>query len=377
MKFILATDSFKESMTSKEACNAMERGIKKIIKDAECIKIPMADGGEGTVEALVYATKGKFKNVMVTPPMIEEEKINAIYGILGDGKTAVIEMAAASGLELVKRERRNPLKSTTFGTGELILDALNNGVKNIIIGIGGSATNDGGVGMLMALGAKFYDIEGKEIGVGGEELLRLEKIDISNLDTRLKDVNIEVACDVTNPLVGENGASRIFGPQKGATPKMIEILEESLTNYGRVIKNELGIDILYVEGAGAAGGLGGGILAFLGGELKRGIGIIIKYSKLKEQIQEADFVFTGEGAIDAQTIFGKTPMGVASVAKECGVKTIAFAGKVDEGVENLYDLGIDAIFSIMLGVTDLDTALKNGEKNLEKTVENVVRLLVL
>lgn len=377
MKFILATDSFKESMTSKEACNAMERGIKKIIKDAECIKIPMADGGEGTVEALVYATKGEFKNVMVTPPMIEEEKINAVYGILGDGKTAIIEMAAASGLELVKRERRNPLKSTTFGTGELILDALNNGVKNIIIGIGGSATNDGGVGMLMALGAKFYDIEGKEIGVGGEELLRLERIDISNLDTRLKDVNIEVACDVTNPLIGEKGASRIFGPQKGATHEIVEILEKSLTNYGRVIKNELGIDILYVEGAGAAGGLGGGILAFLDGELKRGIEIIIKYSKLKEQIQEADFVFTGEGAIDSQTIFGKTPMGVASVAKEFGVKTIAFAGKVDEDVENLYDLGIDAIFSIMLGVTDLDTALKNGEKNLEKTVENVVRLLVL
>ncbi|MGL5647468.1 MAG: glycerate kinase [Clostridium sp.] len=375
MKFVLAPDSFKESMTSKEACNAMERGIKKVIKDAECIKVPMADGGEGTVEALVNGTNGRFEKVMVTPPMADDRKISALYGILGDGKRAVIEMAQASGIGLVKRENRNPLLATTYGTGEIILDALNKGVENIIIGIGGSATNDGGAGMLMALGVKFYDKEGKGLGFGGKELLKLERIDIKGLDKRIKNISIEVACDVTNPLVGEFGASRIFGPQKGATEEMVETLDKALTNYAKIIKKDLGIEVKDVEGSGAAGGLGAAFLAFLNGKLKRGVDLVIEHSGLKEKVRNADYVFTGEGSIDSQTIFGKTPMGVAKIAKLENVKVIAFAGKVEEGSENLYEVGIDGMFSIMREITELDTALKKGEKNLEKTVENVVRII--
>ena len=375
MKFVLAPDSFKESMTSKEACDAMERGIKKVINDAQCIKVPMADGGEGTVEALAYGSKGKIKKVFVTGPL-GKHKVDASYGIFGDGKRAIIEMAEASGIRLVKRELRNPLITTTYGTGELILDAIDNGAKHIIIGIGGSATNDGGAGMLQALGGKLLDKEGNELGFGGVELLKLHKIDLSTLDSRIKDINFEVACDVTNPLIGENGASYIFGKQKGASKEDMKVLDKALTNYAEVIKRDLGIDVRYVEGTGAAGGLGAALLVFLNGKLKSGIELVIKHTELEEKLKDADYVFTGEGAIDSQTIYGKTPMGVAMVAKKHGVKTIAFAGKVGDGVENLYDIGIKSIFSIMREVESLDEALKNGIENLEKTTEAVVRLLI-
>lgn len=375
MKFVLAPDSFKESMTSKEACDAMERGIKKVINDAQCIKVPMADGGEGTVEALAYGSKGKIKKVFVTGPL-GKHKVDASYGIFGDGKRAIIEMAEASGIRLVKRELRNPLITTTYGTGELILDAIDNGAKHIIIGIGGSATNNGGAGMLQALGGKLLDKEGNELGFGGVELLKLHKIDLSTLDSRIKDINFEVACDVTNPLIGENGASYIFGKQKGASKEDMKVLDKALTNYAEVIKRDLGIDVRYVEGAGAAGGLGAALLVFLNGKLKSGIELVIKHTELEEKLKDADYVFTGEGAIDSQTIYGKTPMGVAMVAKKHGVKTIAFAGKVGDGVENLYDIGIKSIFSIMREVESLDEALKNGIENLEKTTEAVVRLLI-
>lgn len=234
MKFILAPDSFKESMTSKEACDAMELGIKKVIKDAECIKVPMADGGEGTVEALVEATNGTIHKVKVTAPLGNE--VEAIFGVLGNKTTAVIEMASASGIHLVKREERNPLITTTYGTGELIRAALDLGVKHIVIGIGGSATNDGGAGMIQALGGKILDKDGNQIAFGGGELSKVEKIDLTELDKRIKEVTIEVACDVTNPLVGETGASAIFGPQKGATEEMVKILDKNLSNYAKVIK---------------------------------------------------------------------------------------------------------------------------------------------
>ncbi|MFU7517161.1 glycerate kinase [Clostridium sp. HCS.1] len=376
MKFILAPDSFKESMTSKDACNAMERGIKKVIKDAICIKVPMADGGEGTVEALVESTGGIIVNTLVTHPL-GDKKIKAEYGLLGNGEKAIIEMASASGIHLVEREKRNPLITTTYGTGELILDAINRGVKHIIIGIGGSATNDGGAGMLQALGCHLLDKEGNELPFGGAALINLNNIDLTGFDSRLKEVTFEVACDVTNPLIGEKGASRIFGPQKGATEEMVLELDKALSNYAEIIKREFKVDVANVEGAGAAGGLGAALLTFLNGELKRGIDLIIKHTDLENKIQGADFVFTGEGAIDNQTIFGKTPMGVAAIAKKHNVKTIAFAGKVGDGVENLYDIGINSIFGIMRGVCSLDEALKNGEINLEKTVENVVRTLIL
>lgn len=375
MKFILAPDSFKESMTSKEACDAMEKGIKKVIKNAEIIKVPMADGGEGTVEALVTSTNGKFIETLVTHPL-GKEKVKARYGILGDGSKAIIEMAEASGIQLVKREERNPYITTTYGTGELILDSINRGVKHILIGIGGSATNDGGAGMIQALGGRLLDSKGNDLPFGGKALENIKKIDLSNLDKRLKDIKFEVACDVTNPLIGETGASRIFGPQKGATEEMIVVLDNALKNYSEVIKRDLGIDITYEEGAGAAGGLGGALLAFLNAELKKGIELVIKHTGLNEKVKGADFVFTGEGGIDSQTIFGKTPMGVASVAKANNVKTIAFAGKIEEGSENLYEVGITSIFSIMRGVSDIDTALKMGKYNLEKTVENVMRILI-
>ncbi len=373
MKFVLAPDSFKESMTSKEACEAMERGIKKVIPNAECIKVPMADGGEGTVEALVESTNGEIDEVEVLNPL--GQKVNACFGILGNKTTAVIEMATASGIQLIKREERNPLITTTYGTGELIKAALDKGIKHIIIGIGGSATNDGGAGMIQALGGKLLDSNGSEISFGGGALNKLENIDLSSLDSRLKDTTIEVACDVTNPLIGENGASAIFGPQKGATLEVVKELDTNLAHYADVIKRCLGKDIAYAEGAGAAGGLGAALLAFLDGKLKRGIDLVIKHTDLSEKVKGADFLFTGEGSIDSQTIFGKTPIGVAKVAKKENVQTIAFAGRVGKGVENLYPEGIDAIFGILTGVTDIDEALALGKENLERCTENVARVL--
>ena len=373
MKFVLAPDSFKESMTSKEACDAMERGIKKVIKDAECIKVPMADGGEGTVEALVCVTDGSILKAIVKGPLGND--VEAKFGILGDKKTAVIEMAEASGIALVDREKRNPMVSTTFGTGQLIKEALDLGVEKIIIGIGGSATNDGGAGMVQALGGSLLDKDGNELNFGGGELGKLSKIDISKLDKRLKNVKIEVACDVTNPLCGEFGASYVFGPQKGATKDMVAKLDKNLEHFAEKIKEYLGKDIKNVEGAGAAGGLGASLLAFLGCELKKGIDIVIENTNLAEKLEGADFLFTGEGSIDSQTIYGKTPMGVALVAKKKGVKTIAFGGRILEGSENLYDIGINALFSITPGVISLDEALKDESKNLERTAENVVKLL--
>lgn len=375
MKFVLAPDSFKESMTAKEACDAMERAIKKVIKDAECVKVPMADGGEGTTTSLVDGSNGEIFTTEVTGPI--GDKVEAIYGIMGDKETGIIEMAMASGIQLVKREERNPLIATTYGTGELIKALLDKGVKRILLGIGGSATNDGGAGMVQALGGRLLDKDGNEVKFGGGHLHEIEKIDLSNLDIRLKDVKIEVACDVTNPFIGENGASRIFGPQKGADEEMVQLLDDNLAHFAEVIKRELGRDIVNVPGAGAAGGLGGALLAFLNAELKRGIEMVIQHTNLREKVEGADFVFTGEGSIDGQTLFGKTPIGVAKTAKEAGAKVIAFAGRVADDADTLYDGGIDSIFCILNELTSLDNALENGAHNLEKTVENVVRILAL
>ncbi|MCM8710214.1 glycerate kinase [Clostridium sp. SYSU_GA19001] len=375
MKFVLAPDSFKESMTAKEAAEAMERGIKKVMPDAECILVPMADGGEGTVQSLVDATNGETIEVEVTGP--KEQKVNAMFGILGDGKTAVIEMASASGIHLVKKEERNPLVTTTFGTGQLIKAALDRGVKRIFIGIGGSATNDGGAGMVQALGAKLLDKEGVELPFGGGALDRLYKIDLSGLDARLKDVTIEVACDVTNPLTGKTGASYVFGPQKGADSEMIEKLDKNLAHYAEVIRKELNKDIENIPGAGAAGGLGAGLMAFLNAELKRGVELVIKYTELEEKMKGADYVFTGEGSVDSQTIFGKTPFGVAATAQKLSIPVIAFAGRIGDGAEVLYKKGINSIIGIMSGAASIEEALKQGAYNLERATENIVRILKL
>ncbi len=375
MKFVLAPDSFKESITSIEACDAMERGIKKIFPEAECIKVPMADGGEGTLDALVKARDGKIYFTEVTAPL--GNKVNARVGVLGNGDIAVIEMAEASGIHLVKREERNPLITSTYGTGELIKKALDLKAKHIVIGIGGSATNDGGAGMIQALGGKLLDKDGRDIELGGGALDKLYTIDISNLDPRLKSTKIEVACDVTNPLVGKRGASAVFGPQKGANEEMIEKLDNNLRHYGEVIKKDIGKDIIDVPGSGAAGGLGAALLAFLDAELVSGIELVMKHTELSEKVNGADYLLTGEGSIDDQTIYGKVPSGVAKLANEHGVKTIAFAGRIGNGIEELYNIGICGIFNILSEVVNLEKALETGKENIEKTVENVMRIIAL
>lgn len=372
-KYVVAPDSFKESMTAKEVCNAMEKGIKKADPAAEVIKVPMADGGEGTVDSLVDATNGQRVTVEVTGPL--GNKISSYYGILGNGTTAVIEMAKASGLEIVEKEKRNPTITTTFGTGELIRDALDHNVKEIIIGVGGSSTNDGGSGMAQALGAKLLDQNNHQIPFGGGNLDKLDKIDISNLDSRLQDVKIILASDVTNPLIGKDGASRVFGPQKGATPEMVEKLENNLQHYAKIVKRDLNKEVALVSGAGAAGGLGAGLMAFTTCEMRRGVDLAIEVTKLEEKIRDADYVFTGEGGTDFQTKFGKTPYGVAKLGKKYHKPVISLAGYLGEGIDSLYSEGFTAIFGIIPGACDLSTALKNGPSNVARTTENIVRLL--
>ena len=373
MKFVLAPDSFKESLTAQEVADAMEIGIKKVFPNAECVKVPMADGGEGTVQSLVDGTDGKIYEVSVTGPL--GKIVNARYGILGDNETAVIEMAEASGIHYVEKEKRNPLITTTYGTGEVIKEALNKGVKKIIIGIGGSATNDGGAGMIQALGGRLLDKEGNDLSFGGGSLDKLDRIDLTKFDERINKVKVEVACDVNNTLTGEEGASAIFGPQKGATPDLVKLLDKNLGHYAQIVKEQLGKDMANEKGAGAAGGLGFALLTFCNGELKPGIDIVIEYSNLDTKIQGASYVLTGEGSIDGQTKFGKTPYGVAQVAKKYDIPVIAVAGNVGSGTEELYGLGFNSILSIMPGVMTLDKALVTGKKNIENTVENIARLL--
>lgn len=370
---VLAPDSFKESMTAKEVCEAMERGIKKGNPNVTCIHVPMADGGEGTMQSLVDATGGTVHTVTVTGPL--GDQVKASYGISGDGSTGVLEMASASGIHLVPIAQRNPLVTTTYGTGELIKACLDHGVSRLLIGIGGSATNDGGAGVVQALGGKLLDAEGKELAFGGGELGRLARLDLSGFDPRLQDVEVEVACDVTNPLCGETGASHVFGPQKGATPEMIEQLDRNLRNYAGVMKQQLGKDIIDYPGAGAAGGLGGGLMVFLNGTLKKGIDMVVDYTGLEEKVRQADMVWTGEGGMDFQTQYGKTPLGVARVAKKHGKPVVALAGRVGDGIDVLYDQGMDAIFGIMPGAATLSEALANGVQNVERTSENIVRLM--
>lgn len=372
---VLAPDSFKESMTAKEACEAMERGIKKANSNIRCIHVPMADGGEGTMQSLVDATDGKVYFLTVVGPLGNE--VEAQYGILGGGKVGIIEMASASGIQLVPIEKRNPLITTTYGTGQLIKACLDYGVEKILIGIGGSATNDGGAGVVQALGGKLLDKQGNELGFGGGELGKLNSIDLSGFDVRLKNVIVEVACDVNNPLCGKQGASNVFGPQKGATQKMIGILDYNLKHYADSIRNCTGKDVLDEPGAGAAGGLGAGLMAFLNGSLRKGIEIVIEYTGLEEKVKNADMVWTGEGSIDFQTQYGKTPFGVAAVAKKYNKPVIALAGRVGEGIDALYENGIDSIFGIMKGVTSIEEALAKGPENIEKTAENIVRLMNL
>lgn len=373
MKIVIAPDSYKESLSALEVATAIEQGFREIWPDADYVKLPVADGGEGTVEAMVAATAGRIVHVDVTGPL--GARVQAFYGLSGDERSAFIEMAAASGLELVKPAQRNPLTTTSWGTGELISHALDAGVKHIIIGIGGSATNDGGAGMVQALGAKLLTSEGKPIGQGGGELDRLARIDISGLDKRLADCRIEVACDVTNPLTGEEGASAVFGPQKGATPEMIERLDKSLAHYAQVIAHDLDMDVLNLSGGGAAGGMGAALYAFCGAQLRQGIEIVTDALQLDKQVADADLVITGEGRIDSQTIHGKVPVGVARVAKRFNKPVIGIAGSLTADVGVVHEHGVDAVFSVIYTVCTLEEALENAEENVRLAARNIAATL--
>ncbi|WP_386690810.1 Glycerate 2-kinase [Lonepinella sp. MS14434] len=372
MKIVIAPDSFKESLTALEVANAIETGFKKIFPQADYIKIPMADGGEGTVQSLVDATQGKLIHLQVTAPL--GNKNSAFFGLSGDKQTAFIEMAAASGLHLVPIVQRNPLYTTSYGTGELINAALNCGVKKVILGIGGSATNDGGVGMLQALGAKFLDIQGNEINLGGANLATIAKINLSHLNPKLQAVKFEVACDVNNPLCGENGASAVFGPQKGATPDIVKILDQALLHFAQIVQKELGLKIQDQAGAGAAGGMGGGLLLLPNVQLKAGVQIVMDAVHLSDYIQHADLVITGEGRMDGQSIHGKTPIGVSKTAKRFNKPVVAIVGCLRKDYDVVYDHGIDAVFPIIRQVNSLENILKAGRENLISTAENVARL---
>ncbi|NVC64436.1 glycerate kinase [Vibrio sp. 05-20-BW147] len=369
MKIIIAPDSYKESLTAMDVAIAIEKGFKQVLPDAHYVKLPMADGGEGTVQSMVDATGGTIIEHTVTGPL--GQNVDGFFGLLGEGKTAVIEMAAASGLHLVSPELRNPLITTTLGTGELIKAALDHGVEHIIVGIGGSATNDGGIGMAQALGIKLLDAHGNALGHGGGELAKLATIDCSQLDSRLAQVRLEVACDVDNPLCGTKGASAVFGPQKGATPEMVTILDENLAHYATVIKQQLGVDVRDMAGAGAAGGMGAALLGLLNAELRPGIEIVMDAVRLDEIVADADLVITGEGRIDSQTIHGKTPIGVARTAKKHGLPVIGIAGCLSADCGVVHEHGLDAVFAVVNRSVDLPTALAEAAENVELTARNV------
>ncbi|MGL5287771.1 MAG: glycerate kinase [Aeromonas sp.] len=375
MKIVIAPDSFKESLSAMQVADAIEAGFRQVLPDASYIKLPMADGGEGTVQSLVDATGGRIVPVEVTAPL--GNRVEAFIGLLGDGKRAVIEMAAASGLHLVAPELRNPLLTTTYGTGELILAALDLGVEHLILGIGGSATNDAGAGMIQALGGRLDKADGTPIGAGGGALAELANIDLSGLDPRLATLQIEVACDVNNPLCGPKGASAIFGPQKGATPEMVAELDANLAAYAHRIEQQLGRQVANQPGAGAAGGMGAALHGLLGAELKPGVEIVLEALKLADAVCDADLVITGEGRIDSQTIHGKTPIGVARCAKRFGKPVIGIAGCLSDDCGVVHQHGIDAVFAIVNRAMALPEALATAHDNLALTARNVAALWTL
>ncbi len=375
MKIVIAPDSYKESLSAIDVAKAIEKGFREIFPDAHYVSVPVADGGEGTVDAMISATQGVKAVATVTGPL--GEPVTASWGMSGDGKTAFIEMAEASGLALVPVEKRNPLVTTSYGTGELILRALDNGVRNIIIGIGGSSTNDGGAGMVQALGAKLTDATGKDVSPGGGSLLSLSNIDISGLDKRLQSCVINVACDVTNPLTGDNGASRIFGPQKGADEATIVELDRNLAHFAQAIKKHLRRDVENTPGAGAAGGMGAALMAFLGADLRSGVEIVTEALNLEEHIHNCSLVVTGEGRMDSQSIRGKVPVGVAAVAKRYRKPVIGIAGSLSCDVAVVHQHGIDAVFSVLNRVGTLDEALKNAFENIYRASRDIAATVAI
>jgi glycerate kinase len=371
LKIIIAPDSFKGSISANEAAKAIERGIKRYMPQADTIPIPVADGGEGTLDCLIAAAGGTKVPASVTGPL--GALVAAEYGLLEPDQTAIIEMASASGLYLISPEQRNPLIATTYGTGELIKKALDAGCRSFLLALGGSATNDGGAGMLQALGMRLLDSAGNDVGYGGGTLSRIAVIDDSGWDPRIAASRFLIASDVQNPFIGSEGASHVFGPQKGATPEMVEQLEHNMTVWADTIATKTGKHVHQLPGAGAAGGISGAFLAFFPASIKRGIDIVIEYSGLRDHLQNADLVITGEGQIDFQTASGKTPMGIAQEAKKFGVPTICLAGSVGRGIEALYEIGIASVHSIVTGPMTLQEAMSRASELLEQTAEQVIR----
>lgn len=375
MKVLIAIDSFKGSISSINGSEAISLGIKDVYRDAEILTLPLADGGEGTVEALVEATGGQFIRKEVIGPL--NEKVEAVYGILGNENTAVIEVAAACGLPLVPDEQRNPFVTTTYGVGELICDAIEKGCREFVIGLGGSATNDAGVGMLQALGFSFLNKSKEKVGLGGKELQHIHSIDITNVHPLLKECTFHVACDVNNPLYGPNGAAHIFAPQKGASPDMVKTLDEGLEHFAQVVSEQLDMDIHHIAGAGAAGGLGAAFAGFLNARLQSGIQLVLDVIKMEENMQGVDFVITGEGKLDGQTSMGKAPLGVAELAHKHGIPVIALAGGITEETAALNELGITSYFSIVTAPMPLEEAMDRRVSfhNLRLTTRQLFRLI--
>lgn len=376
MKIILAPDSFKQGLCALDVATALEAGIRRVLPQAECVKVPMADGGEGTVDAMVAATGGRRLHKLVMGPL--GERVRAVYGLLGGGNTAVIEMAAASGLPLVPANKRNPLKTTSFGTGELIRAALGKGARRVIIGIGGSATNDGGAGMAQALGVRFCDKSGAALadGAAGGMLRRIHSIDLGQrID--LSRIEVLVACDVHNTLVGKSGAAAVYGPQKGASAAQVAALDRNLRHFGRLIERDLGLKVLTLKGGGAAGGLGAGLAAFAQGQLRSGIELVIDTVGLSRHLSGADLVITGEGRIDAQTVFGKTPAGVAAAARRQRIPVVAVGGGLADDARKVFAHGIDALESAIVRDMDLAVAMRYSRKYLRDAGERIAKWIVL
>lgn len=375
MKVLIAVDSFKGSLSSTKCSEAIIEGIHAIKKSVEILAVPLADGGEGTVEALVNSTNGQFVRKEVTGPL--GSNVYATYGILGTSRTVVIEIASACGLPLVPISEQNQATTTTYGVGELIIDAINKGYRDFIIGLGGSATNDAGVGMLQALGYSFLDKNQNKIGFGGAELINIRKIDTSGVHPALKECTFKVACDVNNPLHGPNGAVYVFGPQKGATPKMVKELDAGLKHFAEITLSEINKDIHHIEGAGAAGGLGAAFAGFLDGQLVSGVELILNAINMEEKLIDVDLVITGEGKLDGQTSLGKAPLGVAQLAAKHGIPVIALAGSVTKQASSLNELGVTSYFSIVNEPLTLDEAMdpKIAYANLRTTTTQIFRLI--
>ncbi len=375
MKIVIAPQGFKGSLTALQIARAIEAGVKRVLPDSETVLVPAADGGDGTLQALVDSSGGTIESATVSDPL--GRPVEAAWGAMGDGETAVIEMAGASGLALLSLDELDPLKTTTYGTGELFTAALDAGYRRFIVGIGGSATNDAGAGLAQALGIGLKDADGKELERGGAALADIAHVDMSNFDERLRGAEVTVACDVNNPLCGDDGASAVFGPQKGATPETVKQLDAALSRFADVVEGDLDVSVRERPGAGAAGGLGAGLMAFLDARLAAGVDIVLDAVGLDDALEGADLVITGEGQIDHSTIFNKTPVGVAERAGKRGVPVIAIAGGLGTGYRETHEKGINAAFTLVSGPMSLDEAMADTANLLIDVTEEIMHTVAV